>query len=162
MNEAVWIILQREILFNKDGIDEVEFLFSSAKDLTPESLSKVASGGEVSRIMLSLGLELSNSYEAKTIIFDEPDVGLGGAIAEKLGQKIYDLSFNTQTICISHLPQVASFANNHLLVKKTDSRNIMIEVIELNKKERIDEIARMLSGEIMEEEAYILAKKMIK
>tara|TARA_Y100001958_G_C21023742_1_gene399276 strand:- start:461 stop:799 length:339 start_codon:yes stop_codon:yes gene_type:complete len=112
--------------------------------------------------MLSLGLELSNSYEAKTIIFDEPDVGLGGAIAEKLGQKIYDLSFNTQTICISHLPQVASFANNHLLVKKTDSRNIMIEVIELNKKERIDEIARMLSGEIMEEEAYILAKKMIK
>ena len=95
-------------------------------------------------------------------VFDEPDVGLGGAIAEKLGQKIFNLSSNVQVLCISHLPQVASFAKNHLLVKKVLNKEESISINSLSTNGRIDEIARMLSGEVLEEEAYSLAKKMIK
>ena len=107
-------------------------------------------------------MELSDSLESKTIIFDEPDIGLGGAIAEKLGQKISTLSKTSQVICISHLPQVAAFADNHLLVKKNDSEISKISTSILTKEEKIEEIARMLSGEKLEEEAYILAEKMIR
>ena len=96
-------------------------------------------------------MELSDSLESKTIIFDEPDIGLGGAIAEKLGQKISTLSKTSQVICISHLPQVAAFAE----ISK-------ISASILTKEEKIEEIARMLSGEKLEEEAYILAEKMIR
>ena len=106
-------------------------------------------------------MELSDSLKSKTIIFDEPDIGLGGAIAEKLGQKISSLSKTSQVICISHLPQVAAFADNHILIKN-DSEISKISVSMLNENEKIGEIARMLSGETLEDEAYILAKKMIR
>ena len=111
---------------------------------------------------MAISLELSKSFNSKVVIFDEPDVGLGGAIAEKLGQKIFNLSSNVQVVCISHLPQVASFAKNHLLVEKTLNKEQSITINSLSRSGRIDEIARMLSGEVLEEEAYSLAKKMIK
>ena len=107
-------------------------------------------------------MELSDSLKSKTIIFDEPDIGLGGAIAEKLGQKISSLSKTSQVICISHLPQVAAFADNHILIKKNDSEISKISVSMLDEDQKIEEIARMLSGETLEDEAYILAKKMIR
>ena len=105
-----WIVSFREKDISSDGIDDLEFLFSSTNELPPDSLNKVASSGEASRILLAISLELSKSFNSKVVIFDEPDVGLGGAIAEKLGQKIFNLSSNVQVVCISHLPQVASFA----------------------------------------------------
>ncbi|MBA4729008.1 MAG: AAA family ATPase [Candidatus Dadabacteria bacterium] len=157
-----WVVSFREKDISSDGIDDLEFLFSSTIELPPDSLNKVASGGEASRILLALSLELSKSFNSKVVIFDEPDVGLGGAIAEKLGQKIFNLSSNVQVICISHLPQVASFAKNHLLVEKTLNKEQSISINSLSRSGRIDEIARMLSGEVLEEEAYSLAKKMIK
>ena len=157
-----WLISFRDCELNSRGIDDIEFLFSSSDEIPPGSLSKVASGGEISRILLSIALELSDSLESKTIIFDEPDIGLGGAIAEKLGQKISTLSKTSQVICISHLPQVAAFADNHLLVRKNDSEISKISASILTKEEKIGEIARMLSGEKLEEEAYILAEKMIR
>ena len=157
-----WIVSFREKDISSDGIDDLEFLFSSTNELPPDSLNKVASGGEASRILLAISLELSKSFNSKVVIFDEPDVGLGGATAEKLGQKIFNLSSNVQVVCISHLPQVASFAKNHLLVEKTLNKEQSITINSLSRSGRIDEIARMLSGEVLEEEAYSLAKKMIK
>ena len=162
MAKCNWIISFREADLNEKGIDDIEFLFSSSNEIPPDCLGKVASGGEISRIMLSIALEISNSLKSKTIIFDEPDIGLGGAVAEKLGHKISTLSCNSQVICISHLPQVASFANNHLLVKKINSEVNKINIAKLDKNEKINEIARMLSGEVLENEAFTLARKMIK
>ena len=162
INKCNWLVSFRDCELNSKGIDDIEFLFSSTDEIPPGSLSKVASGGEISRILLSIALELSDSLKSKTIIFDEPDIGLGGAIAEKLGQKISSLSKTSQVICISHLPQVAAFADNHILIKKNDSEISKISVSMLNEDEKIGEIARMLSGETLEDEAYILAKKMIR
>jgi DNA repair protein RecN (Recombination protein N) len=162
IKDCSWIVSFREKDISPEGIDDLEFLFSSTNELPPDSLNKVASGGEASRILLAISLELSKSFKSKVVIFDEPDVGLGGAIAEKLGQKIFNLSSNVQVVCISHLPQVASFAKNHLLVQKTLNKEQSISINSLSRNGRIDEIARMLSGEVLEEEAYSLAKKMIK
>ena len=96
-------------------------------------------------------------------IRDRPDVGLGGAVAEKLGEKISQLSKNSQVLCISHLPQVASFADTHLLISKRNlNGKTSISIDNLSKSDRIKEIARMLSGKKIEDEAIVLAKKMVK
>ena len=113
--------------------------------------------------MLVLALEISKVFESKIILFDEPDVGLGGAVAEKLGEKISALSQSCQVLCISHLPQVASFANNHfLIIKRLEGRKTSISIKKLSREGRVLEIARMLSGKNIENEALILADKMIK
>ena len=128
-----------------------------------DSLKSVASGGELSRIMLILSLEISKIFDSKIVLFDEPDVGLGGAVAEKLGEKISQLSKNSQVLCISHLPQVASFADTHLLISKRNlNGKTSISIDNLSKSDRIKEIARMLSGKKIEDEAIVLAKKMVK
>tara|TARA_B100000579_G_scaffold187516_1_gene152923 strand:- start:7837 stop:9468 length:1632 start_codon:yes stop_codon:yes gene_type:complete len=158
-----WIISFREIDLSENGTDDIEFLFSANPDFPPEPLKSVASGGELSRIMLILALEISKIFESKIILFDEPDVGLGGAIAEKLGEKISQLSKSSQVLCISHLPQVASFADTHLLIsKRIKDGSTIISVNRLTKEERIKEIARMISGKKIEQEALILADKMVK
>jgi DNA repair protein RecN (Recombination protein N) len=158
-----WIVSFRDIEMNNKGIDDIEFLFSANPDFPPESLRSVASGGELSRIMLTLSLEISKIFESKVILFDEPDVGLGGAVAEKLGEKISQLSQTSQVLCISHLPQVASFADTHLLIsKKNNHGKTTISISNLSKTDRIKEIARMLSGKKIENEAIVLARKMIK
>lgn len=158
-----WLVSFREVDINDDGIDDIEFLFSANPDFPPESLKSVASGGELSRIMLILSLEISKIFESKIILFDEPDVGLGGAIAEKLGEKISKLSRSSQVLCISHLPQVASFADTHLYIsKKIKNGSTTINIKNLSKDERVVEIARMMSGKKIEDEALLLADKMIK
>ena len=158
-----WIVSFRETEINNNGIDDIEFLFSANPDFSPESLKSVASGGELSRIMLILSLEISKIFDSKIVLFDEPDVGLGGAVAEKLGEKISQLSKNSQVLCISHLPQVASFADTHLLISKRNlNGKTSISIDNLSKSDRIKEIARMLSGRKIEDEAIVLAKKMVK
>ena len=158
-----WIVSFRETEINNNGIDDIEFLFSANPDFSPESLKSVASGGELSRIMLILSLEISKIFDSKIVLFDEPDVGLGGAVAEKLGEKISQLSKNSQVLCISHLPQVASFADTHLLISKRNlNGKTSISIDNLSKSDRIKEIARMLSGKKIEDEAIVLAKKMVK
>ena len=158
-----WIVSFRETEINNNGIDDIEFLFSANPDFSPESLKSVASGGELSRIMLILSLEISKIFDSKIVLFDEPDVGLGGAVAEKLGEKISQLSKNSQVLCISHLPQVASFADTHLLISKRNlNGKTTISIDNLSKSDRIKEIARMLSGKKIEDEAIVLAKKMVK
>jgi DNA repair protein RecN (Recombination protein N) len=130
------------------GIDEVEFFISTnpGEDLKP--LAKVASGGEVSRIMLSLKSTLANNDKLPLLIFDEIDVGVSGRIAQKVGKALKSLSAYHQVISITHLPQIASQANHHFSIEKvTQNERVVSSIKKLPESERITEIARLLSGE---------------
>lgn len=101
------------------GNDKIEFLVSANPGLPAKPLAKVASGGELSRISLAIQVSTSTDKTTPTMIFDEVDAGIGGGIAEIVGQKLRNLSHNRQILCVTHLPQVASQAHQHLYVKKT-------------------------------------------
>ncbi len=130
-----------------DGVDDVTFLFSANPDEAPKPLARVASGGELSRIMLVLKEAIARTEGGSVIIFDEADSGIGGAVAETVGEKIKRLSEPYQVICITHLPQVAKFGDSHLLVSKTliDGKT-RVSVRSLNEQERVRELARMIGG----------------
>lgn len=152
-------------LLNKigpDGYDKIEFMISPnpGEDLKP--LSKIASGGELSRIMLALKTILARKTSVETIIFDEVDAGIAGATAEKVGEKIHELSNYHQILCITHLPQIASKGTHHFLVKKNikDGRTQTL-ISELNSNERINEIARLMGGRIVSDRAKAHAKEML-
>ncbi len=136
---------------NSNGIDKVEFLISPNKGEALKPLSKIASGGELSRIMLALKSIITGGANIPVIVFDEIDAGIGGATAERVGQKLKSLSAGHQVICITHLPQIASFADRHLRIeKKVSGERTTVEVREIQEDERATEIARMLSGDISE------------
>ncbi|MBN2418690.1 MAG: DNA repair protein RecN [Deltaproteobacteria bacterium] len=152
-------------LLNKigpEGYDKIEFMISTntGEDLKP--LSKIASGGELSRIMLALKTILARKTSVETIIFDEVDAGIAGATAEKVGEKINELSQYHQILCITHLPQIASKGGNHFLVRKTikDGRT-QTSISELTMDERIDEIARLMGGRVVSKQAKAHAKEML-
>lgn len=129
------------------GKDTVDFLISTNKGDKLKSLSKTASGGEVSRIMLAFKEVFSDADRVNTLIFDEIDTGISGRTAQLVGEKILDLSNKRQIISISHLPQIASLANNHILIKKEDIDDLTISSTEdLDGDSRIKEIARMIGG----------------
>lgn len=135
---------------SNSGFTETEFYFSSNKGRAPEVLSKVASGGELSRIMLVANYLISKTQSLPTIIFDEIDTGISGAVANDVGNLLKEMSENIQVIAITHLPQVASKGNSHLRVFKTIKQNKTTTAIEeLNEEKRIDEIAAMISGSEM-------------
>ncbi|MEQ9618859.1 MAG: DNA repair protein RecN [Deltaproteobacteria bacterium] len=130
-----------------DGADRVKFLFSANPDEEPKPLSRVASGGELSRIMLVLKEVIAKIEGGSVIIFDEADSGIGGAVAETVGRKISGLSESCQVICITHLPQVAKFADSHLVVTKTlENKRTRVQIKNLGREERVQELARMLGG----------------
>ncbi|MGD9158804.1 MAG: DNA repair protein RecN [Desulfobacteraceae bacterium] len=145
-----------------DGYDRIEFMISTnlGEDLKP--LSKIASGGELSRIMLALKTILARKTSVETIIFDEVDAGIAGATAEKVGEKIRELSQYHQILCITHLPQIASKGMNHFLVKKDikDGRTQTF-ISELTSDERINEIARLMGGRVVSDQAIAHAKEML-
>ena len=145
-----------------EGYDRVEFMISTnlGEDLKP--LSKIASGGELSRIMLALKTILARKTSVETVIFDEVDAGIAGATAEKVGEKIQELSQYHQILCITHLPQIASKGKNHFLVKKNikDGRTQTF-ISELNSDERINEIARLMGGRVVSDQAIAHAKEML-
>ena len=145
-----------------DGTDDVSFLFSANPDEPPKPLTRVASGGELSRIMLVLKELISKEDGGSVIIFDEADSGIGGAVAETVGRKIKNLSRACQVICITHLPQVAKFADTHLLVTKTlEDRKTRVRIRSLGRDERISEIARMIGGINVTEKTIDAAKEML-
>lgn len=130
-----------------NGKDDVDFLIRTNKGDNLKSLSKTASGGEVSRIMLAFKEVFSDSDSVDTLIFDEIDTGISGRTAQVVGEKILDLSKKRQIISISHLPQIASLANNHILIKKEDIDDLTISTTEdLSELSRVNEIARMIGG----------------
>jgi len=144
------------------GIDSINFLFSANKQVAPQDISKVASGGELSRLMLSLKSLLAGTGNFPTIIFDEIDTGVSGDIADKMGKLIKSMSENIQIINITHLPQIASKGDYHYKVYKTDNEHSTYTNIKLlNKQERVEEIAKMLSGETITNEAISNAKSLL-
>ncbi|MCW0209928.1 DNA repair protein RecN [Achromobacter veterisilvae] len=129
------------------GNEQVEFLVAGHAGTTPRPLAKVASGGELSRISLALSVIASRAARVPTLIFDEVDSGVGGAVAEVVGKLLRELGERHQVLCVTHLPQVAACANNQFLVSKAESRGTTRSSIEeLDAQARVEEIARMLGG----------------
>lgn len=144
------------------GIDEIEFLISTnpGEDLKP--LARVASGGEVSRIMLALKSTLAKTDKLPLLIFDEIDVGVSGRIAQKVGRALKNLSSFHQVISITHLPQIASLADHHFSIEKiTNKERVISSIKKLPQSERITEIARLLSGEKVTEASLKSARELI-
>ena len=133
--------------FDNYGVDQISFEFSANPGQPLRPISKVASGGEMSRIMLAIELVFSKSGASKTMIFDEVDAGIGGAAAIEVGKRLKALAKNHQIVVVTHLPQVAAFADKHLKVEKSASGNITTSsVMELDSDARVTEIARMMAG----------------
>ncbi len=148
---------------SSSGIDALSFLFSANPGEDPKPLNRVASGGELSRIMLVLKEVIARVEGGSVIIFDEADSGVGGAIAEAVGQKIRNLSRTYQVICITHLPQVAKFADSHLTVSKThDDNQTQVTIKSLEGNERVVELARMIGGFNITQKTLDTAQEMLK
>ena len=145
-----------------DGIDDIRFLFSSNKQIEPNEIGKIASGGELSRLMLSLKAIMSKHLSLPTIIFDEIDTGVSGDIADKMAKIMLQMSQNMQVISITHLPQIAAKAHSQYYVYKETSENASITKIKLlTYNERTLEIARMLSGEKLSDAAIANARELL-
>lgn len=144
------------------GAEAAELLISTNPSEAPKSVSKIASGGEMSRIMLAVKSVFSDFEKVPTLLFDEIDTGVSGRAAEKIANKMKSLSRNFQLICITHLPVIASKADNHLLIeKKTDGESFITTVKTLNKDERIREIARIISGDNISDVSLENARSML-
>ncbi len=158
-------VLQIQLLptdFNIFGNTDCNFLFSANKGSSPEKISKIASGGEMSRLMLVFKKILSNYLSLPTIIFDEIDTGVSGDVASKMATMMQDMAVNTQLISITHLPQVAGKANEHLKVwKEHGMENTVAQIKKLTKEERINELAAMLSGAKITSAAIQNAKEIL-
>jgi len=129
------------------GLDDVELLFSANRGMDPRPLSKGASGGELSRLMLALEVVLSDQSTVPTLVFDEVDAGIGGKAAVEVGRRLARLAEHAQVIAVTHLPQVAAFAHHHFVVDKTDGAVTRSSVVRLRDEQRVDELARMLAGQ---------------
>lgn len=156
------IVFERSDKFLKDGIDTVDFLVSFNKGEPVKPLSKVASGGELSRFMLALKCVLGSKLPQQTKIFDEIDSGVSGSVAYSIAKKIKEISKTSQVLCITHLPQVASIGDKHLFITKSvnDGRTVTL-IKELKKDERIEEVAKMISNGEATIASLNLAKEMI-
>jgi DNA repair protein RecN (Recombination protein N) len=149
--------------FTPSGTDHADFLFSANKQVEPENLARIASGGELSRVMLSLKSLLTKNTNLPTIIFDEIDAGVSGGVADKVGQILAGMGKYMQVVNITHLPQVASRGTKHYHVYKDESKSETITRIKLlSPDERIFEVARLLSGREITETAIKNARELIK
>ncbi len=145
-----------------EGIDVINFLFSANKGVNPQEISKVASGGEFSRLMLAVKYILANKTALPTIIFDEIDTGISGEIAFKMGKMLQTMANQHQIMAITHLPQIASKGNNHYFVYKDNNTERTISRIkQLSEQERVQEIAQMISGSTISENAIRSAKELL-
>ena len=147
--------------FNDNGIDNVKIVVSTNSGQPLQPLQKIASGGELSRIMLAIKAVSQNSKDGGTIIFDEADTGVSGKVAESIGHVMKKISKKQQVICITHLAQVACFANNHLFIEKEQMNNTSkVHVRLLNEKESVYELAKMISGKEITQQSIDHAKKL--
>jgi len=144
------------------GVDAVSFEMSTNPGESLRPINKIASGGELSRIMLALKTVLAENDEIGTLIFDEVDTGVSGKAAQKIGAKLKEVARHRQVISVTHLPQVAAYADTHLKISKdTDGTRTAIKVTSLSRAERIDEVARIISGENITEASRRHAEEMI-
>ncbi len=151
-----------ESMYTINGCDSVEFFISANSGQAAKPLSKVASGGELSRIMLSIKSVMTADEDADTLIFDEIDTGISGKAADKVGRQLKCLSDNKQVICVTHLAQIAAAGDEHLLITKSSDDNVTRTNVEsITGDKRIKEIARIMSGVSMTENLYNSAKELI-
>lgn len=156
------VLFEQNDGFTINGTDKINFLFSANGKTDLQEISKVASGGEVSRLMLSIKSLVSKSMTLPTIVFDEIDTGVSGDIADKMGSIMKKMSSDLQLINITHLPQVASKADNHYLIYKTSRKgDVYTNMKLLTYNERVVEIAKMLSGENLTDAALNNAKALL-
>jgi len=148
--------------FSPNGLERVEFIVSANPGQPLKALTKVASGGELSRISLAIQVITAKDTRIPTLIFDEVDVGIGGRVAEIVGLQLRELADHRQVICVTHLPQVAALGQHHFQVSKRAASDITIsEIIELSAEQRIDEVARMLGGIEITEQTLSHAREML-
>jgi DNA repair protein RecN (Recombination protein N) len=134
--------------YGLDGIDHVEFLIAPNKGEDIRPLAKIASGGELSRIMLSIKSLCGSEEVERTLVFDEVDAGIGGRVAEAVGKRLRDIADANQVLCVTHLPQIAAFARHHFRVYKEVVGNRTETIVkQLNESECVEELSRMLGGE---------------
>ncbi len=145
------------------GCDRIQFLVSANKGEPPKPMSKIASGGELSRIMLAIKTVLSGKDKVDTLIFDEVDTGISGAAANKVGQKLKQVSQDRQVLCITHLAQIASLADHHLLIAKhIEKDRTFTQVTPLDFEGRKREVARIIGGEAVTQLQLEMAEEMLK
>ena len=146
---------------NADGLNKVQFCIST-NGAPPAPLNKIASGGELARFMLALKVNLANLDDIPTLIFDEVDSGIGGATASAVGERLARLSLVRQVLVVTHSPQVAAYGNHHMKVLKTTKQDIVLTTVTpLDEQNRLEEIARMLSGAQITDEARRAAQKLL-
>lgn len=160
---VVQVAVNREKkIISPKGQDQVEFLIAVNPGVPPKPLRKIASGGEISRIMLSIKSIFGDRDRIQTMIFDEIDTGISGRTAQAVAEKIFELSKTHQIICITHLPQIASMADKHFLVeKRSDDAHVEVSFGPLDQSERENELARMLSGAQVTETTINHAREML-
>jgi len=165
MERAKLIVQVNELsegTFDQNGADDVIFYISTNIGEPPKPLTKIASGGELSRIMIALKTIFSSTMGITSIIFDEVDTGVSGRVAQAIADKISLISRNSQVLCISHLPQVAAMADHHYYIRKQEEDNrTKTSLTELFNDDRIDEISRMMSGQIVTEKTFQHAKELV-
>ena len=148
--------------WGEKGFDKVSFTVSTNPNSPRGALNKIASGGELSRFMLALKVNLAQKSSVETLIFDEVDAGIGGATAQAVGERLARLAENVQVLLVTHSPQVAAFSRQHFKVSKSTQNNITTtKVHQLSAAEKKEEIARMLSGEKITDEARAAAGVLI-
>ncbi|MFZ5844310.1 MAG: DNA repair protein RecN [Pseudomonadota bacterium] len=158
----VSLLARQESDWAVDGREKIEFLVSANAGQPPRPLGKVASGGELSRISLAIQVLISQKSQLSCMIFDEVDVGIGGATAEIVGRLLRQLGDKAQVLCVTHQPQVAALGHHHYRVQKTsDSKSTSTEVVTLSAKDRIEEIARMVGGTTITDTTRKHAKEML-
>lgn len=166
MKKAVFIVditsTAEELGANSKGIDRVRFLASTNPGLPKAPIDKIASGGELSRLMLAFRAALFDKYPRRTIVFDEIDVGISGSVADSIGQRLKNLGQAAQVIVITHQPQVAGKADQHILVTKQQyQEQTSVSVNKLDLDQRILEVARMISGQNITDKSLAAAKELI-
>ena len=162
MNRAVLSARMMTVEPTATGSDTLEFLFSANAGEVAKPLAKIASGGEISRVMLALKSVLAGRAGVPTLIFDEVDTGLGGQAATSVGRKIRELGKHHQVISISHLPQVAAQGTHQYRIEKSEEGGrVATQVVKLSGEERVDEIARMLAGDQISESARANARELL-
>ncbi|WP_290770601.1 DNA repair protein RecN [Anaerofustis sp.] len=154
--------LSENNLYTKKGVDDITFLISTNKGESLKALNKVASGGEISRVMLSFKRVLSQNDNIDCLIFDEIDTGISGQTALVVGKQMWELSKNHQILAITHLPQIASMADtNYFIKKEIREDNTYTSFVKLNEEEKVNELVRIISGENISNNALMYAKDML-
>lgn len=162
MPGAVFSVNFKDAPATQTGIDDAEFLFSANIGQEPKPLAKIASGGELSRVMLAIRCVLSDSDKIQSLIFDEIDTGVSGRAAHKIARKLHELSRTKQVLCVTHLAQIAACADNHLYIEKTtEGGATYTKVTALDYSERVREIARIMGGDIVTQTTLDSAKELI-